>query len=372
MAAVGPQQGPPQGPLLLPLGQPGPALQQPPQQPSQLPPQPPPVLIPNVAQEPGPYLFRVMTEQIKNIIKNLKSSIHVGNQEEVNGAVITAIKKLENLDTHIVPALDHFLDGINIKERNIHINRERGTTIRTNDYGGITVAENPNAHAFLYNPLTTTDDNGIRQYNRGGVLEQINFSEQGQNLDEIRTFQVDGTIANDGLEPDYREGDLDLSNEGNLKLLQSRLINCQYLEILYLTKHEELMKIFAFTLNLYDKYTYSIKILLFVLKNLFEPYAPPGCPTPQAPGEKPKIRLPKALIINIKQLLKDQKQVQNIINQMRETVDTTVPNLVNKDMGIRVANTPGNLMVVDSPSNFQAERALRQEEIQGKRQPTRV
>jgi hypothetical protein len=181
-------------------------------------------------------------------------------------------------------------------------------------------------------------------------LEQIAFDKVGLNLDEIRTIETDGSISDDGLEPDYREGDFDLSDEGNRNLLQSRLINCQYLEILYLTKHEELMKIFSFTLNLYDKYTYAIKILLFVLKNLLEPVAPPGCPVPRPePGTKPSIRLPKALITNIKQLLKDQKQVQNVIERMRPVVEETVPRLVNQANATAV-NTL-NLMNQDNPPN---------------------
>ena len=114
------------------------------------------------------------------------------------------------------------------------------------------------------------------------------------------------------------------------------------------------MKVFAFTLYLYDKYTYAIKILLFVLKNLLEPDAEPGCPGPHyppgEPGTRHRIRLPKALISNIKQLLKDQKQVQNVIAEMKTAVDNTVPNLVNQNMANAVATPPGgNLIDRNSP-----------------------
>jgi hypothetical protein len=284
----------------------------------------------------------------------LKTSIDRGDQNAVNEAVIAAVGNLENLENFIVPILEDPVNGINSQERNIHINRVLGTTSKFGDYGGVNVAANPNAYAFLNGPQTTTDINtGIRKREHNGVLEQIAFNNRGLNLDEIRTIETDGSISGDGLDPDYREGDFDLSDEGNRNLLQSRLINCQYLEILYLTKHEELMKIFAFTLNLYDKYTYAIKILLFVLKNLLEPVAPPGCPEPpHQPGDRPTIRLPKALITNIKQLLKDQKQVQNVITEMKTVVDRTVPNLVNQANATIVNNPPdGNLMNLDSPPN---------------------
>jgi hypothetical protein len=297
------------------------------------------------------HLFRVITAEIKRTINNLKTSIDRGDQESVNNAVILAVQNLGNLDNVIVPALDDALNGINSQHMNIHVHRDTGTTERKpNDYGGLSPQHAINAFTFLHNPETKTI-NGIRQIDDSGTFGKIAFDNVGLNLDEIRTFETDGTISDDGLEPDYREGDFDLSDEGNRNLLQSRLINCQYLEILYLTKHEELMKIFAFTLNLYDKYTYAIKILLFVLKNLLEPVAPPGCPEPrQEPGERPTIRLPKALITNIKQLLKDQKQVQDVITRMRETVNTTVPELVNPTNAAATI-TPGNLMNRNNPPN---------------------
>jgi len=93
--------------------------------------------------------------------------------------------------------------------------------------------------------------------------------------------------------------------------IETRLNNCQYLELLYLIKHEELMKTFAFTLNLFDKYKYAIKILLFVLKNLVQKDT-------QSPV---KVKLPKPLIPNILKLLQDQKQVQDVITTMQQTLD---------------------------------------------------
>lgn len=107
--------------------------------------------------------------------------------------------------------------------------------------------------------------------------------------------------------------------------IERRLNNCQFLEILYLVKHEELMKTFAFTLNLFDKYKYSIKVLLFVLKNLVKKQTPTTPTTPGGPGTAPIVKLPKTLIPNITKLLEDQKKVQEVITTMQDTLNENSP-----------------------------------------------
>jgi hypothetical protein len=120
--------------------------------------------------------------------------------------------------------------------------------------------------------------------------------------------------------------EFDLVIAENRKKVENRLANCQLLEMLYLIKHEELIKTFTFTLNLFDKYKYSIKILLFVLKNLVNK----ALPGPGGVGVVPggpiavKIKLPKVLIQNITKLLDDQKQVQDVVNLMKDTLDETI------------------------------------------------
>jgi len=91
--------------------------------------------------------------------------------------------------------------------------------------------------------------------------------------------------------------------------INNRLMNCQNLEFLYLKKHEEIMKIFAFTLNLFDKYKYSVKVMLYLLKNL-------AYKTPVAGN----INLPKTIIPNIKKLLIDQEKIQGVINSMKQVI----------------------------------------------------
>lgn len=99
------------------------------------------------------------------------------------------------------------------------------------------------------------------------------------------------------------------TNEG-IKTLYDRLNNCQNLEFLYLKKHEEIMKIFAFTINLFDKYKYAIKVILFLLKYLL----------PKGESDKTKIVLPQKIIKDIGSLLRDEQKIQGVINNMKNVI----------------------------------------------------
>jgi hypothetical protein len=124
--------------------------------------------------------------------------------------------------------------------------------------------------------------------------------------------------------------------------VQKRLNNCYILEMLYLIKHEEVMKTFAFTLNLFDKYKYSIKLLLYVLKNLVfktktkdekEPHAGIDDKTCE------NVKLPKTLIPNIQILLNDQEKVQNVIKMMQnQLVNSNLHgiNVLKPDLSINI------------------------------------
>lgn len=98
--------------------------------------------------------------------------------------------------------------------------------------------------------------------------------------------------------------------------IKNRLMNCENLEFLYLKKHEEIMKIFAFTINLFDKYKYAIKVILFLLKNLVDK---------DKDTDKQTVKLPLPIIKNIKKLVDDQAKVQGIINQMDSSINRVSP-----------------------------------------------
>ena len=103
------------------------------------------------------------------------------------------------------------------------------------------------------------------------------------------------------------------------------------------------MKLFAFTLTVFNKYKYAIRILLFVLKNLLDtqPQPPPPPPPHDLPPRDcpqcPEVKLPRALIPNIRLLIKDQKKVQDVIAQMRQT------------LSVDPLATPTNSQYVETP-----------------------
>ena len=110
-------------------------------------------------------------------------------------------------------------------------------------------------------------------------------------------------------------------------------------------KHEELMKTFVFALNLFDKYQYSIKLLLFVLKNLVIKRLPPRPPI--------NIQLPKPLIRNIKELLKDQQKMQDVIKEMR----TVVNNDDIRDISSPAKTNPSSQNLVTNPGGTLLDQA---------------
>lgn len=136
-------------------------------------------------------------------------------------------------------------------------------------------------------------------------------------------------------------------NPAHIQTINNRLKNCQTLEYLYLKKHDELFKVFAFTLNLFDKYKYAIKLILFLLKHLVNKTTPPVVPLPPVvppppiviPGPDITVDLPATIIPNIGKLVRDQKAIQDVINTMQTSLNAN-SNPANK---IRDLTTPGNL-----------------------------
>lgn len=110
----------------------------------------------------------------------------------------------------------------------------------------------------------------------------------------------------------------------NRQYIETRLKNCQNLEVLYLIKHEELLTTFAFALNLFDKYKYAVKVILFLLKNLAtKPQQRDIDNHRNYSGHNyipERITIPQPLIKNIKKLVEDQQKVQKIITKMKETI----------------------------------------------------
>ena len=139
------------------------------------------------------------------------------------------------------------------------------------------------------------------------------------NLENMETIDTPNAVKYANVDDNQA---LDLSTSADLNKLNDRLRNCQNLEILYLIKHDELMTTFAFTLNLFDKYKYAVKIILLLLKSLVYKKETTGGPTG-------KVQLPGEIIKKIGVLVKDQQVVQGVINEMKKTLIEDPDNPIN-------------------------------------------
>jgi len=135
--------------------------------------------------------------------------------------------------------------------------------------------------------------------------------------------------------------------------VQKRINSCIHLEALYLKKHNEILNIFSFVLNLFDKYKYAIKVILYLLKNLVRPedkkkFINTGTDTG---NDIPLgIRLPKPLIKNINLLLEDQSKIQNVITRMKPIIDDN--NFMTTEENLYTA--PGNIENTENPASATA------------------
>ena len=232
----------------------------------------------DMTQEINNDLLQIITKGINDIVDELKLRLGSNFTESNENAGIIK-KRLDDLKAQI----DNDL---------IDIGR--------NDIETITL----DTQANQYEPIVG-DDINVGDFNdiyERNPYEFINLKSPHQNV-------IDGQENYYGI----NIGEVDLDDAG-IELVTNRLKNCQNLEFLYLKKHDEIMKIFAFTMNLFDKYKYAIKVILFLLKHLV--YKDPAGP----PGEPPKINVPLEIIPNIKKLLIDQKLVQGVINKMKTVI----------------------------------------------------
>jgi hypothetical protein len=128
----------------------------------------------------------------------------------------------------------------------------------------------------------------------------------------------------------------------NVIEINNRLEACVNLEYLYLNKHQEIINIFSFVLQLFEKYKYAIKVILYLLKNLVRV---PGQPIDSS--NPLTINLPKPIIKNIFTLVQDQDKIQTVVNQMKDVVnDTDISNI--QDSNKTKINT--NLGTTTTPS----------------------
>jgi hypothetical protein len=269
-------------------------------------------------------LLRLINDDVDNIIRKIKS-VFGDNIINVNKGVSYIIKYLTKITDDINEKLEKNLspaavsDTINYNNRVI-INQDTTTGeykeesqdnyLKLNNIEIKNLYRNNDEHMKNLNDLDTKTESYIGLYTN-------------------KLHKTDLQNSSDTLTEDYKDATAEQIN--------TRLENCQLLEMLYLIKHEELMKTFAFTLNLFDKYKYAIKLLLYILKHLVANQNECDTKSDTPTG----IKLPAPLIPNIKKLLEDQFKVQEIINSMKTDgltsfiktkIDTNSDTKINNDL----------------------------------------
>jgi hypothetical protein len=241
-------------------------------------------------------LLQILNTRINQIVVDFKQVLGNTNQA-VNGSVATIVGVLDTLSDNINTTSTI---GNNLIFGNpLQINRDTGITTPYND-AILRQGLNPgDFQEYNYNTITAINDN---LNNNPQFYSNTVNNNQFENLDSniIDPNNIDGA-------------EIQLDANG-IEQVQNRLSNCADLEHLYLVKHMELMKIFAFTINLFDKYKYAIKIVLFLLKYLVNKNKEePDCGS---------IKLPPPLIPKINDLVRDQAAVQDTINLMRTQLNS--------------------------------------------------
>ena len=180
----------------------------------------------------------------------------------------------------------------------------------------------------------TTADN--RDPARSDQLREDIYTSKFQENDPSKVLTK--TIGWVNTKADETEATLyDVANKGSdipcdtagREKIENKLQKCFDLEILYLRKHSELIKVFGFTLDLYDKFRKSTRLLLYLLKHLIYDTGLEGDtvvpPNSQADGDiADSIKIPKPVIKNIKELIKDQQAIQTLMTQMKKVVNDSL------------------------------------------------
>jgi hypothetical protein len=294
-----------------------------------------------------------------NVNVNYNNELAIINQN-VNVLVEIIKRKLGNSNQNVNQKVAVIVNNINRAMNTINTNHmqhieQRIITrdARTNealvkDTATLNNLNNPILQNFVHLQNYTRGEDSQQYVNTANANEAIVSVQDPVNLGNLITIDMTDLQNDNGssLNPEYTAGQLDLANnQADINTVQTRLDNCQRLEMLYLMKHEELMKTFVFALNLFDKYQYSIKLLLFVLKNLVIKRLPPRPPI--------NIQLPKPLIRNIKELLKDQQKMQDVIKEMR----TVVNNDDIRDISSPAKTNPSSQNLVTNPGGTLLDQA---------------
>ena len=268
------------------------------------------------------FLLELFDKNINNLVIDLKK--HFGdNNKEVN---------------EVVSQISGLISGI----KNTINTTITNLTPNLNDYTG-------------KNSITLKDAaKGIYESNLDNTEKQALFTADNTRETEIKKIQTLDDTANN-YNADLETVDTNLNDKVGIAKVETRLRNCQALELIHLGLYENFMKTGAFTLTLFEKYKYVTNVMLYLLKNLVNK---PGVIegeqintdrsviTENGCVEQPKIKLPKPIIKNIAELVAEQGKIQGTIDSIdTELQKTSMDNL----MDYRVGDFETNLSKINSP-----------------------
>jgi len=261
--------------------------------------------------QPNEWVLTTINDGIKDLLMKIKQKIGNASEQDKNINEIMVI--LEGIES-------------TIKSSIFKLNENK---TQTND-----LTFDADINGELITQYTKTDEIGNELANKLNRKDQFDYLTM-TNLD-------DKPVATK-IKPYYLNSKSSISNP-TPEQIQTRLDNCQKLEMLYLIKHDELMTTFAFTINLFHKYKYATNMSLYILKNLTLKQAPPpgtigrdgvitdvpgtsGTPGTNTigkntitPGTNCNVQLPAVVIERLTSLLEDQKTVQGVIDGMKAEV----------------------------------------------------
>ena len=125
----------------------------------------------------------------------------------------------------------------------------------------------------------------------------------------------------------------------NTEEIQNRLYGCYHLEHLYINKHNEILNLFQFIILLHDKFQCTLKYLLYVLAVLNTHTCRHGGPV-QHEHVPITVNLPKKVIGNISQLIKDQDTITDKVNKIKQQLDKAPLSTLTKENGDTLINPP--------------------------------
>ena len=241
--------------------------------------------------DPNEIFFRTRSKEIKNMVRQLKQSIGKSDRQ-----VATKVNKLL---TKLQQAADDLYNDYN------KIPDDRKDKIEEIDRANRIEPSivKPGDKAVINN--VNTDP----RWGELGVVGKYYYFEDEDKHQDDKT-EITPLVA---------------------KTIERRLRQCFDMEGLYIDKHNELLDLFKFAINLFKKYNYSIKLVLYLLKHLVyqgilptikdpDPLTPTPKRKPPPKSDCPTIKIPKSVINNIKILLQDQNSMKNTWGKLKNNL----------------------------------------------------